>query len=148
MKPPRSDRQEEAAEGVGDADEDGADQRALDRADAADHDDDEGHDQDRLAHADLHRLDRADQRAGEAGERGAEGEDDGVEPGDVDAEGGDHLAVGLAGADLHAEAGAVDQEVEADGDGDADDDDGEAVERVAEAAERGRCRRGPSGTSR
>ena len=42
------------------ADEERADQRALDRADAADDDDDEGEDQHRLAHADLHRLQRAD----------------------------------------------------------------------------------------
>ena len=48
----------------------------------------------------------ADQRAGEAGERGAEREDHGVERADVDAERGDHLAVGLAGADAHAEPGA------------------------------------------
>ena len=35
--------------------------RALYRANAADHDHHEGEDQHRLAHPDLHRLDRADQ---------------------------------------------------------------------------------------
>src|SRR3546814_4671359 len=62
--------------------------------------------------ADLHRLQGPDQAAGEAGERGAEGEDGGVEGADVDAERADHLAVGLAGADLHAEARLGVQQVE------------------------------------
>ena len=50
-----------ASHRVGHADQQRADERALDRADAADDDDDEGEDQHRLAHADLHRLQRADQ---------------------------------------------------------------------------------------
>jgi hypothetical protein len=49
----------------------------------------------RLAHADLHRLDGADERAGKTGKRGPEREDDGVELGNVDTERCDHFPVVL-----------------------------------------------------
>ena len=68
-------RQQKAAENVGQADKDGADKRALDRADAADHDHHEGEDQNGFAHAHLHRLDRADQRACKTCKCSAKGED-------------------------------------------------------------------------
>src|SRR3954471_6014708 len=64
-------RQEHAPEGVGDADHERRDERAADRADAADHGHDEGEDEDRLAHADLHREDRPGHDAGKSGKRGA-----------------------------------------------------------------------------
>ena len=90
----------------------GADEGALDRADAADDDDDEGEDEHRLAHADLHRLQGADHGAGEAGQRGAQRKHHRVEAADVDAQRADHLAVGFAGADAHAEPRPGDQHVE------------------------------------
>ena len=127
------DRQEGAADGVHHADEQRAQQRAAHRADAADDDDHQGQDQDRVAHAGLHRQDRPRHQAGEAGQPGAEREDQAVQRLDVDAERRHHRRVGGAGADQHADAGPVDQPVEADRDREADDDDREAVGGVGVA---------------
>ena len=57
---------------------------------------------------------------GQTGKRGAQREDQRVERADVDAERADHLAVGFARADAHAEPGPRDQRVEGDGDQHAD----------------------------
>ena len=62
--------QEGAAQRVDHADEDRGQERAADRADAADHDDDEGEDEDVLAHPDLDRQNRRLHQPGETGERG------------------------------------------------------------------------------
>ena len=97
-------------------------------------DDDEGEDQHGLAHAHLHRLDRAHQGAGEARQRRAEREHRGVELPDVDPEGGDHLPVGFAGPDADAEARPRDQEKEPGGDQQPDQDDRKAEEGVVDAA--------------
>jgi hypothetical protein len=53
---------------------------------------------------------RADQRPGKTRQGRAKREDDGVEKADIDTECRDHFAVRLAGADLHAEPGAADQQ--------------------------------------
>ncbi len=104
--------QEGAAERVDHADEDRGHERAADRADAADDDDDEGEDQDVLAHADLHGEDRRLHQPGKAGERRAEAEHQRVEQLDVDAERADHFAVRGAGADQHADARAHHHDIE------------------------------------
>ena len=113
----------------------GGDEGAADRADAADDDDDEGQDQDVLAHADLHGEDRRLHHAGEAGERGAEAEHQRVEQLDVDAERADHLAIGGAGADQHADARAHHQDVEQQRDRERRQDDDQAIERIVDAGQ-------------
>ena len=84
-------------------------------------------------------------RAGKTGQRRAQRKHHGVERADVDAERADHLAVGFAGADAHAEPRLGDQQIEAEGDGDADTDDGEAIERVMARRRAARQRPASSG---
>ena len=67
------------------ADDQGGEEGALDRAYAADHDDDEGQDQDAVAHARLDGEDGAGHCAGEPGQHGAEAEDEGEQAADVEA---------------------------------------------------------------
>ena len=88
-----------------------ADERAADRADAADDDHDEGEDQNVLAHADLHGKDRRLHHAGEAGKRSAEAKHQRIKELDVDAERAGHFAIGGAGTDQHAEPGAHHQRI-------------------------------------
>ena len=66
------------------------------------------------AHARIDRGQRRGDHPGERRQRHAAGEDDAVEQADVDAEAAHHVAVAGAGADHHAEPGAVDDGVEAD----------------------------------
>ena len=87
----------------------GADEGTADRADSAHDDDDEGEDQDVLAHAEPHGVDRAGHGAGQGGQGHAEGEDEREEAADIDAQGREHLAIAGAGADAHAGPGAGDQ---------------------------------------
>src|SRR3546814_4855253 len=54
---------------------------------------------------------------------------------DVDAERADHLAVGRAGADQHAEPGALDQYIKEQRDGQPDRDDGEAEAGIGQAGQ-------------
>jgi hypothetical protein len=77
---------------------------------------------------------RADQRTGKTREGCAEREDDGVEKADIDAEGGDHFAVGLAGADLHAEPGLRDQQAKPGRDHETGNDDCQPIGRIGQAA--------------
>ena len=76
------------------------------------HDDDEGEDQDVLAHADLHREQRPEQRAGDRAERRADREHEREQRADVDAHGFRHLAVRRAGAHQHADARSRHQQTE------------------------------------
>ncbi len=126
-------RQQEAAERVCEANQNGPDQRPLDRTDAPDDDDDESEDQHRLAHADLHRLDGADHRARKAGQRRAEREDQRVEAGNVDAESADHLAIVLACTNANSDARVRNHRKQPGGDCKPDDDDGETIKRIGNA---------------
>ena len=103
------------------------------RIDAADDDDDEGEDEDFLAHADLRLVDRRHQHAGKPGEHRANAEHGCEQQPDIDAERADHLAVRGAGADQHAESGPRDQPVQAECDETADDDDEHAVAWIDDA---------------
>ena len=82
-------------------------ERAPERAHAADHDDDEGLDDDQYVHPRHDALDRRHQRAGEPGEERAEHEHAGVDRADIGAERVEHLAVHLGGAHHPPDAGAV-----------------------------------------
>ena len=107
------------------------------RAEAADDDDDEGEEQRVAAHQVVRLADRHDEDGGERGEAGAEAEDDGIDPVDVDAEGGRGLAVPLGRAHDEADAGAGEQRP--DRGEDHDRGEGDDRELVAGVAEPGSC---------
>ena len=108
-----------------------------DRTDTADDDDDEGQDQNRLSHTDLNRLDGPDQRPSQPGECRTQSEDQRVKFGYVDAKCGNHLAVVFAGADLHADPGAFDQQPKPCRYGQTDQDQCQAIQRVLNTARQG-----------
>ena len=87
-----------------------AEERAPERAEPADHHDDERLDDDVDVHAGHDAAHRRDQRAAEAGEERAGHEHQRVELADVGAERGEHLAVVGGGADHAAGAGAAEQQ--------------------------------------
>ena len=80
--------------------------KAPDRADAADDDTDQHQDQDLLAHAHLHRGDRAEQRSGHGGQHGAQREHAQEQQRHAHAHQRGHLPVGRAGAHQHPGARA------------------------------------------
>ena len=84
------------------ADEQRGDQRAAQRAEPADDDDDEGEQQRVAPHQVMRLADRHDQHGGDRRQHGAEREDAGIDAVDRDAEGLRGLAVILGGA--HDEA--------------------------------------------
>ena len=87
-----------------------AEERAPERAEAADHHHDERLDDDIDVHARHDAAHRRDQRAAEAGKERARHEHQRVELADVGAERGEHLAVVGRGADHAAGAGAAEQQ--------------------------------------
>ena len=93
--------QEGPARRVHHAHQQGADKGAPDRADAADDDTDQHQDQDLLAHAHLHRGDRAEQRSGHGGQHGAQREHAQEQQRHAHAHQRGHLPVGRAGAHQH-----------------------------------------------
>ncbi len=109
-------RGDDFAEGVGEAHGERGNQGAVDRADAADHNDDEAENQNLVPHSGKHRGDRRGDRAGESGERHARGENQGEQPRHVDSQGRRHLAIAGAGADSHAGLRSMDHEVHRAGD--------------------------------
>ena len=136
------------------ANDDRRHERAADRTDATNDDHHESEDEDILAHADLDREDWRLHDAGKACKRRAKPEDQRVEELDVDAERADHLAIGSAGADQHAEPGAHDQAVEQARHRERGDDDDQAIDRVIDAGNDlhrlehlGRQRQRPAGGS-
>ena len=125
--------QERAAHRIDQADKDGRDKGAADRADAADDDDDKGKDQDVFAHADLRGQNGRLHQAGKTGKRGADPEHERVEQLDVDSERADHFAVRGAGPDQHADARAHHDQVEPGRHRQRHHDDGQPVHRVIDA---------------
>src|SRR5262249_6038325 len=111
------------------------DQRALQRAQSADHHHDQGGDEDAYPHGRVARLDRAGDDAGESTERRAEGEDEREHPPDVDPEPGRHFRVVHTGANDGAEASLLDQEPERERHKEAEGDDEETVGREGEPPE-------------
>ena len=109
-----------------------ADERALDRADAADHDDDEADDQHLVAHAGEHRRHRRRDHPGERGERDAQREHEPIDQLDVDAKAGHHLAVRRAGPDRHAEPRAGDEPIHAESEHDAHAGNPQPVHRIGQ----------------
>ena len=91
-----------------------AEHRAGERPDAADDDDDEGLHQNRLADVGRDRHHRRIDDAGETGRHGANAEHEHEDLVDVDAERIDHLRVLDARAHDHADAGAIEHEIERD----------------------------------
>ena len=102
---PAQGREQHLAERVDDPHQQRRDERAADRADAADHDDDEADDQHLAAHAGIDRRHRRRDEPRERGEPDPDREDHPIQEADRDAERLHHLAIGCAGADAHAEAG-------------------------------------------
>jgi hypothetical protein len=123
------------AQRIDEAHHDGGDERAANRADAADDGNDEGENEDVLTHADLHGQNRRLHQAGQAGERGAEPEHQREQQLDVDAERANHLAVRGAGTDQHADPRAHHQHVEEDGDRETDHDDRQPVARILKSGQ-------------
>ena len=117
------------------ADRDRGDQRAADRADAAEHDHDQGEQQDEVRGARPGPDDRGAERAGEPGECAARGEHAGAHHERVDAQRGDHLAVVDGGPHQAADPGAGDDDVQRDRDQRGDADEGQAVAGVGVADE-------------
>ena len=105
-------RDEHLAEGVGKADQQRGEERAPDRADAADHHDDEADDEHLRAHPRVDRGYRRRDHAGESGECDTQREHQPVDEVDVETERRNHLAIRRAGPDHHADARAVNQEIE------------------------------------
>ena len=105
-------REDQDAEGVELADDEGGEERARDRAHAADDGDDEGLGDDVEVHMRDRRRLRDLQRAAEAGQERAEEQRAGEQQRLVDAERADHLAVLRRGAHQDAEAGLVHEQPE------------------------------------
>ena len=108
----REARDEQDPEGQHLAVDERAEEGAPERAEPADHDDDERLDDHLGVHAGHDGLDRRHQRAAEPAEERADHEDAGVEPVDVDAERAQRLAVERGGADEAARPRAVQHEPE------------------------------------
>ncbi len=100
------------AEGGELADQERREERAEHAAHAADHDHDEGVGDDPQVHVVGDRVARQLERAAQGSEAGAEREHRGEQPGLVDAERADHLAVLGRGAHQDAPAGVPEQRVE------------------------------------
>ena len=103
------DRAERDAQRLGEADEQRRDERARDRAQAADDGDDERFRDDRQVHAEVGGLAGQLQRAGESGEEGAEGEHEREERALVDAERARERAVLGRGARQRPETRSLEQ---------------------------------------
>ena len=98
------------AERLGDADQDGGEERAAEAAQAADDGDHEGVGDDGEIEIEVGRLARDLQRAAQPGQHGADEEHRGEELGLVDAERAHHLAVLGGRAHQRAPARAVEQQ--------------------------------------
>src|SRR6185312_4719706 len=112
-----------------------ADQRAPERADAADHDDDEGLHQHQRAHVGHDRHNRRVDDASEAGRHAAEAEYDEEGAPHIDAENVDHQLIFDAGAHDQPEPRAVEQDIENDQRRCDDAEHLDAVGRIIEEAE-------------
>ena len=123
--------QEEDAEGLNDADEHRGHIGADEAPEAADHDDDEGLDDDRHIHVEVHGFARKLQRAAEARERRAKEEDAREQSPLIDAERGHHLAILCRGAREKAKARAAKEEPQAAEQEGADRDEEQLIDRKA-----------------
>ncbi len=110
-------------------DQHAADDRAEERAHAADDDDDESVDHDGGAHAEKRRDQRGGKHAAERGERAAEAEHSGAHQVDVGAERMHHLGVLRDRADQEAGAGALEELPDGDRGGDPEGDQEQPIER-------------------
>ena len=126
--------EEPAPVGVDEADDEAADHRALEAAEATDDHDHQRVREDVPVGARVEREKGSAGDAGEPGEERGESEDEGEQPVHVDAERVHHLAVVDARADEGAELGAGVEKPQDPGDEDAEDDEQEAVARVDDAA--------------
>ncbi len=121
--------------GAHEADDQRADQRALEAAEAADDDDDERQDERIDAHAEHGGLRRHDHGAAEPRHEAADGEGLHVDAPDIEAQCGGHAPVLGGGAQDDAEARAIDEPPQADGCQQADADDDQVVNRIEQAAD-------------
>src|ERR1035437_833090 len=108
---PRSLWQQHLAKSVHHTDQQRRQQRTADRADAANHHHYEADDQHGIAHARIDRRNGRRDHASEHRQRHAGSEHQPVEKFDVDTERLDHLAVGTAGANHHAQPRAREQKI-------------------------------------
>ena len=127
-----ADGDQHLAERVGEADQQRADRRARDRADAAEHDHHEREDQHLVAHAGIDGRERRDHDAAERRERDAGREHQPVDALGADAERARHVAVLGRGAHDHADAGLRDDEEHHGRDREAEQADREAIVLVGE----------------
>jgi hypothetical protein len=121
--------------GVDEADEEGGDEGALDRADAADDDYHEGDDDDLVAHADAGLGDRRHHQARQARQDGAERKDQRVQAPDIDSQGAHHGAVRGPGPDQHAQTRVRDHDIQPGRHRQADHDNCQAIGRKNDAGQ-------------
>jgi len=107
------------------------DERALDGAHATDHHHHKTGNQHAFAHARDNRTHGRGDDAGNRGQHDADGKHNGVQGSDVDPQRLDHLPVGFARADQHAQAGFAHHEIQGSGDRDTDHGRKNAIDRVA-----------------
>ena len=100
---------------------------------SADNPENEGQDEDILAHSDLHREDGGLHQPGKAGKRGTETEYKGIKQLDVDAERAGHFAVRCTGTDQHAKSSAHHKDVEQRGHRQRHQHDDQPVNRIIPA---------------
>src|ERR1700730_8102878 len=110
-------------------DQDAADERAEERAHAADDDDDEGVDDDGRSHAEKRRDQRRGEHAAECGHRAAQPEHAGAHQIDIGAERVDHFRILRHRAYQQAGAGALEELPDRDGRGEPERDQEQPVER-------------------
>ncbi len=121
------------AQRIDEADQQRRPESTHDRAQPADHDDDERDDEELVSHAGIDRIERRGEHPGHEGQRRADGEHGDVDAARIDAEDIDHLGLLGRGADYCAELGALDPEKQAQRKREAQADDGEAVGGIGEA---------------
>lgn len=130
-------RKHQAAEGVDEPNQDGRDEGAAERPDAAYDHDDQGEDEHAFAHAGLDGQYGRGQRAGQARQRGPDAERPGKDAIDVDAQRADENAVAGARPHQHAGAGSGDDQVQRQGDQHADGQDDQPDHGVGKADDDG-----------
>ena len=117
---------------IGKANKKGSDQRALDRANPANHNHNECQNKHRFAHADLNRLGRADKGTGKPGQSRAKGKHNCIKAINIHSQGGDHSAISFTRTNTNAKAGFTNQQEQARRYGKTGNNDGKTEQRILE----------------